>query len=137
MYLFGYTRSQLQHVGSSSLTGRINLGLLHWECSLSQWTTREVPTGVSDDAKWRIRGYSLAPSRSPLPHISGSVGDEPRLLDVLLIKFLCPFNVSLVRELVPRQVDKESWVPKERGVWNSQGGRKDKLFSFSTFLRII
>ena len=28
-------------------------------------------------------------------------------------------------------------VPKERGVWNSQGGRKDKLFSFSTFLRII
>ena len=28
-------------------------------------------------------------------------------------------------------------VPKERGVWNSQGGRKDKLFSFSTFLKII
>ena len=28
-------------------------------------------------------------------------------------------------------------VPKKRGVWNSQGGRKDKLFSFSTFLRII
>ena len=28
-------------------------------------------------------------------------------------------------------------VPKERGVWNSQGGRKDKLFFPSTFLRII
>ena len=28
-------------------------------------------------------------------------------------------------------------VPKEGGVWNSQGGRKDKLLSFSTFLRII
>ena len=28
-------------------------------------------------------------------------------------------------------------VPDERGVWNSQGGRKDKLFSLSTFLRII
>ena len=41
-----------------------------------------------------------------------------------------------VRESFPRQVDKESRVPKERGVWNSQGGRKDK-FSFSTFLRII
>ena len=33
-----------------------------------------------------------------------------------------------VRESFPRQVDKESRVPKERGVWNSQGGRKDKLF---------
>ena len=29
-------------------------------------------------------------------------------------------------------------IPKERGVWNSQEGRKDKsFFSFSTFLRII
>ena len=36
-----------------------------------------------------------------------------------------------VRESFPRQVDKESRVPKERGVWNSQGGRKDKLFFLS------
>ena len=35
-----------------------------------------------------------------------------------------------MRESVPRQVDKESRVPKERGVWNSQGGRKDILFFF-------
>jgi len=28
-------------------------------------------------------------------------------------------------------------VPKERRVWNSQGGRKDKLFFPSAFLRII
>ena len=28
-------------------------------------------------------------------------------------------------------------VPKERGVWNSQGGRKDKLFFPSTFLSIM
>ena len=34
----------------------------------------------------------------------------------------------IARESFPRQVDKESGVPKERGVWNSQGGRKDKLF---------
>ena len=42
-----------------------------------------------------------------------------------------------VRESIPRQVDKRPRVPKERGpgvpdektgVWNSQGGGKDKLF---------
>ena len=43
-----------------------------------------------------------------------------------------------------RQIDKKSRVPKEEkgiwgleaetGVWNSQGGKKDKLFSPSTFL---
>ena len=33
-----------------------------------------------------------------------------------------------MRESIPRQIDKKSRVPKERGVWNSQGGRKDKLF---------
>ena len=31
-----------------------------------------------------------------------------------------------MRESIPRQVDKKS--PKERGVWTSQGGGKDKLF---------
>ena len=35
---------------------------------------------------------------------------------------------KIMRELIPRQVDKKSRVPKERGVWNSQGGRKDTLF---------
>ena len=36
-----------------------------------------------------------------------------------------------MRESFPRQVDKKSpWVPKEREVWNIQGGRKDKLFTF-------
>ena len=35
----------------------------------------------------------------------------------------------LLRESVPRQVDKKSGVPKEeRRVWNSQGGEKDKHF---------
>ena len=42
-----------------------------------------------------------------------------------------------MRESVPRQVDKKSGVPKETGVWNSQGGGKDKLYFFlSTFLRL-
>ena len=49
-----------------------------------------------------------------------------------------------MRESIPRQIDKKSRVPKEEkgiwgleaetGVWNSQGGEKDKLFSPSTFL---
>jgi len=36
----------------------------------------------------------------------------------------------LVKESFPRQVDKKTGVPKERGVWNSQGGRKDNFFFF-------
>ena len=40
-----------------------------------------------------------------------------------------------MRESIPRQVDKKSGVPEEdRGVWNSQGGGKDKHFFFPTFL---
>ena len=39
----------------------------------------------------------------------------------------------LLRESFPRQVDKKSRGPQGEG----SGGRKDKLFSFSTFLRII
>ena len=41
-------------------------------------------------------------------------------------------------ESVPRQVDKKSRVPEEeRGVWDSQGGGKDKhLFFPSTFLSL-
>ena len=46
-----------------------------------------------------------------------------------------------VRESIPRQIDKKSRVPRKRkgvwgsrngdlGVWNSQGGEKDKLFFF-------
>ena len=38
------------------------------------------------------------------------------------------FKIIVVRESFPRQVDKKSRVPKERGVWNSQGGREGKLF---------
>ena len=42
-----------------------------------------------------------------------------------------------MRESIPRQVDKKSGVPKEKkGVWGSQGGGKDKLFVFSTFLSL-
>ena len=40
-----------------------------------------------------------------------------------------------MRESFPKQVDKKSRGPKERGVWNSQGGRKDTFFS-STFLQL-
>ena len=40
-----------------------------------------------------------------------------------------------MRESIPRQVDKKSRVPKEeKGVWGSQGGGKDKLFFFPTFI---
>ena len=39
VYLFGCTRSELQHVGSSSLTRAPALGAP----SLNHWTTREVP----------------------------------------------------------------------------------------------
>ena len=35
-----------------------------------------------------------------------------------------------MRESIPRQIDKKSWDPKERGVWNSQGGIKDIFFFF-------
>ena len=43
-----------------------------------------------------------------------------------------------MRESIPRQVDKESSVSEDkRGVWCSQGGRKDKHFIFSsTFLSL-
>ena len=33
-----------------------------------------------------------------------------------------------VRESIPREADRKSRGPQERGVWNSQGGRKDKHF---------
>ena len=33
-----------------------------------------------------------------------------------------------MRESIPRQIDKKSRDPKERGVWNSQGGIKDIFF---------
>ena len=43
--------------------------------------------------------------------------------------YVADFNLW---ESFPRHVDKKSrgllLLPKERGVWNSQGGRKDKLF---------
>ena len=44
-----------------------------------------------------------------------------------------------MRESFPRQVDKKSGVPKEREVWDIQGGRKENFLTFfpSTFLRII
>ena len=52
---------------------------------------------------------------------------------------------EMVRESIPRQIDKKSRVPKEEkgiwgleaetGVWNSQGGEKDKCFSSSTVLQ--
>ena len=44
----------------------------------------------------------------------------------------------MVRESIPGQVDKKSGVPEEeKGVWNFQGGGKDKrLFFPSTFLSL-
>ena len=48
-----------------------------------------------------------------------------------------PQEKPVLRESFPSRLIGSLGVPKERGVWNSQGGRKDKLFSFSTFLRII
>ena len=37
-----------------------------------------------------------------------------------------------MRESIPSQVDKKSWAPEEEtGVWNSQGGGKNKQLSFS------
>ena len=45
-------------------------------------------------------------------------------------KFLEDYN--LLRESIPRQVDKKPGVPKEeKGVWNSQGGGKYKLFNLN------
>ena len=38
------------------------------------------------------------------------------------------FCHEALRESFPRQVDKKSRGSQERGVWNSQGGRQDKLF---------
>ena len=54
--------------------------------------------------------------------------------------YLCPGQTLLMRESIPRQVDKKSGVPEEeKGVWGSQGGAKDKhlfFFFFSTFLSL-
>ena len=41
-----------------------------------------------------------------------------------------------MRESIPRQIDKKSGVPKERGVWYSQGGGKGKLFFLAIFLSL-
>jgi len=36
---------------------------------------------------------------------------------------------ALLRESIPRQVDKKSRVPEEEiGVWNSQGGKRANIF---------
>jgi len=44
--------------------------------------------------------------------------------------FLFFFLHLLVRELIPRQVDKKSRVPKEeKGIWSSQGGDRNLEFS--------
>ena len=43
----------------------------------------------------------------------------------------------LLRQSIPRQVDKKSRGPHGEKGWNSQGGRKGKHFCPSTFLRII
>ena len=52
--------------------------------------------------------------------------------------FWCCQHPSILRESIPRQVDKKSGVPKEeRGIWVSQVGGKDKrFFFFSTFLSL-
>ena len=43
-----------------------------------------------------------------------------------------------MRESIPRQVDKKPGVPKEeRGVWNSQGEGKDKLFFCSPHALVL
>ena len=43
----------------------------------------------------------------------------------------------LFGESIPRQIDKKSGVPKEeRGVWNFQGGGKDKSLFFCAFLSL-
>ena len=50
-----------------------------------------------------------------------------------------------MRESIPRQVDKKSRVPEEEregsgateeeiGVWNSQGGKKDKCLFFPLYI---
>ena len=42
-----------------------------------------------------------------------------------------------LRKSIPRQVDKKSSVPEEeKGIWGSQGGRKDTFFLHS-LVRII
>ena len=56
----------------------------------------------------------------------------------------CQRMIKLLRVSIPRQIDKRFRVPKEEkgsealkveiGVWNSQGGGKDKLFWGSAFL---
>ena len=57
------------------------------------------------------------------------------------------FKITKVRESIPKQVDKKSWVPKEeKGVWGPQSGDKGLEFSrrrkgqasffFSTFLSL-
>ena len=65
----------------------------------------------------------------------------------ILILFPTTYSLIIVlRESIPRQVDKKSRVPRRReksevleeeiGIWNSQGGGKDKHLFFSTFLSL-
>ena len=56
-------------------------------------------------------------------------------------------NITVVRESIPRQVDKKFGVPEEEkgvwgsqsrdGVWNSQGGGKDKHLFFSPVYSLV
>ena len=65
-------------------------------------------------------------------------GEEVNIdVDQVLMKVvLHSWFFMVLRESFPRQVDQKSRGPQGQRSWNSQGGRKDKLFS-STFLRFM
>ena len=57
-------------------------------------------------------------------------------LNIQKTKIVASGPITLRESLLGRLI-RSPGVPKERGVWNSQGGEKDKLFFPSTFLSII
>ena len=113
------------------------------------------PQGLYSMPGFPLIHYLLEFAQIPIPWVHSLILCCPVLLlcsifpsiKIFSIKFpLCirwakywsfSFNISpsnehsglILRESVPRQIDKKSGVPEERGFWNSRGGGKDKHFS--------
>ena len=82
----------------------------------------------------------MAESKEELKSLLMKVNEESEKvgfkLNIQKTKIVASGPITLRESLLGRLI-RSPGVPKERGVWNSQGGRKDKLLCPSTFLRIL